>query len=91
MTSLLGTSICFATVTNFIVLLLVQAPTPRHASRSKELLDRWAFYMQCQHKCHESLMRVGLTRLHCWQAEELDQVFMLLPSAVDVLKKTSQA
>lgn len=83
----LGTSVCFATVTNFIVLLLVQAPTEWHATRSKELLDRWSSRLQCQHKSHRSLMGLGLVRLHSLRMEELDQVFMLSPSAMEVLKR----
>ncbi|KAH8660289.1 fungal-specific transcription factor domain-containing protein [Xylariales sp. PMI_506] len=80
-------SVCFATITNFIVLLFVQAPTVAHAARSKELLDRWSMHMQYQHKSHESLMRLGLVRLYSLQVEDLDRVFMLSSSALEVLTR----
>ncbi|KAL1839806.1 hypothetical protein VTK73DRAFT_3912 [Phialemonium thermophilum] len=83
------TSVCFATVTNFIVLLLVQAPTEWHATRSKELLDKWSSTLQSQHKNHTALMRLGLVRLHSLNAAELDQVFLLSPAAKEVLRRRS--
>ncbi|KAH7303875.1 fungal-specific transcription factor domain-containing protein [Stachybotrys elegans] len=78
--------VCFATVTSFITLLLVQSPTSRHAMRSKELLDKWYSVLRCQHKSHEALMTLGLVRLHSLEAEELDRVFTLSPSAIHMLQ-----
>lgn len=82
-----GTRICFATVTSFIALLLVQAPTGRHASRSKELLERWSSCLRTQHKSHEGLMTLGLLRLHSLREDGLlGRAFVLSPAAAGVLR-----
>lgn len=80
-----GMRVCFAAVSSFIVLLLVQAPTPRHASRSVELLQMWSSALQSQHKSNPRLLTLGLVRLHGLQASELGQAFMLSPAAAEVL------
>lgn len=81
-----GTRICFAAVASFIALLLVQAPTHRHAVRPKELLERWSASLRTQHKSHEGLMTLGLLRLHSLQRDELGRAFMLSPAAASVLR-----
>ncbi|KAJ5660874.1 uncharacterized protein N7484_000246 [Penicillium longicatenatum] len=54
--------IIFATVTNFMMLLLVQAPTKDHAVRVKRLLDLWRETLRNQSKSFP-LMNLGLVRL----------------------------
>lgn len=57
------TRICFATMSNFIFLLLVQAPTEQHAARTKHLLDIWSRNLGRQYRSHECLVALGLVRL----------------------------
>ncbi|KAG9252292.1 fungal-specific transcription factor domain-containing protein [Emericellopsis atlantica] len=82
------TRICFATITSFITLLFVQAPTSAHAARSRELLKRWSLHLRSQHKTNEGLMTLGLLRLHSLQVEELDGLFSLSPSALELLSES---
>ncbi|KAL2706116.1 hypothetical protein AAEP93_001366 [Penicillium crustosum] len=78
--------ICFAAVSNFITLLLVQAPTRQHALRSKDLLDLWSHTLRYQHRSHESLMKLGLVRLNQMQIEGLENIFNLPAHVSDILR-----
>ncbi|KAL2812761.1 hypothetical protein BJX63DRAFT_443365 [Aspergillus granulosus] len=53
----------FATVSNFIILLLVQAPTKEHAVRAKKLMYMWQQALQSQSNGWD-MMDLGLVRLN---------------------------
>ncbi|KAL4804171.1 hypothetical protein BDV18DRAFT_166301 [Aspergillus unguis] len=53
----------FATVSNFMLLLLVQAPSPEHAIRAKKLVYSWQQTIQSQSRGWE-MMDLGLIRLN---------------------------
>ncbi|RAO65189.1 uncharacterized protein BHQ10_001201 [Talaromyces amestolkiae] len=79
------TRISFATVSNFILLLLIQAPTLQHASRTKHLLDIWLQNLSRQYKNHENLMSLGLVRLRTLMADGLARNFIVSPHLAEVL------
>lgn len=57
-----GARIAFATVSNFLLLLVVQAPTKDHALRAKARLNPWRHALRTQSSgC--SMMNLGLIRL----------------------------
>ncbi|KAJ5578634.1 transcriptional regulator family: Fungal Specific TF [Penicillium hispanicum] len=80
---------CFAAVSNFVTLLLVQAPTKQHAFQSKNLLHLWSNTLRCQHRSHEGLMNLGLIRLDTLQINGLESNF-ILPKHVAELLMNSQ-
>jgi hypothetical protein len=84
-----GTRISFATVSNFILLLLIQAPTSQHASRTKHLLDIWLQNLSRQYKNHENLMSLGLVRLRTLMADGLARNFIVSPHLAEVLNTGS--
>ncbi|EED19110.1 conserved hypothetical protein [Talaromyces stipitatus ATCC 10500] len=79
------TRISFATVSNFILLLLIQAPTAQHASRTKHLLDIWLQNLSCQYKNHENLMSLGLVRLSTLMADGLERNFNISSHVAEIL------
>ncbi|OKL61816.1 hypothetical protein UA08_03028 [Talaromyces atroroseus] len=79
------TRICFATMTNFICLLLVQALTEQHASRTKHLLEIWTQNLSRQYRNHENLMALGLVRLHSLVTGGLGSNFIVPPQVAKVL------
>lgn len=62
-TNCIGSRIVFATVTNFMMLLLVQAPTKDYAVRAKSLVDLWRETLQNLSKS-SPMMNLGLVRLN---------------------------
>ncbi|CDM31751.1 Zn(2)-C6 fungal-type DNA-binding domain [Penicillium roqueforti FM164] len=82
--------ICFAAVSNFVTLLLVQAPTRQHALRSRDLLELWSHTLRCQHWSHEGLMKLGLVRLNQMQIEGLENIFNLPAHVSEILRDTQQ-
>lgn len=80
-----GTRISFATVSNFILLLLIQAPTSQHASLTKHLLDIWLQNLSRQYKNHENLMSLGLVRLRTLMSDGLARNFIVSPHLAEVL------
>ncbi|KGO48660.1 Transcription factor, fungi [Penicillium expansum] len=85
-----GNRTCFAAVSNFVTLLLVQAPTRQHALRSRDLLDLWSHTLRCQHRSHEGLMQLGLVRLNQMQIEGLDNIFNLPAHVSEILQNTAE-
>ncbi|KAL3433271.1 hypothetical protein BDV09DRAFT_197000 [Aspergillus tetrazonus] len=53
----------FATVSNFMLLLLIQAPSKEHAIRSKRLVYGWQQALRSQSR-NWNMMDLGLVRLH---------------------------
>ncbi|CBF83901.1 Zn(II)2Cys6 transcription factor [Aspergillus nidulans FGSC A4] len=58
-----GCRIGFATVSNFMLLLLIQAPSKEHAIRSKRLVYGWQQALRSQSR-NWNMMDLGLVRLH---------------------------
>ncbi|KAF7125399.1 hypothetical protein CNMCM5793_001577 [Aspergillus hiratsukae] len=81
------TRICFAAVSNFVTLLLVQSPTAKHAWKSKYMLDIWSRTLRSQHRSHEGLMNLGLVRVNMLQMGGLEKNFVLQPHVADVLRQ----
>lgn len=82
-----GSRIGFATVSNFLMLLLVQAPNSAHASRAKYLVESWLQVLRCQSQCF-SLVKLGLARLDALQWAGLDATFVLPPHVQEVVGNT---
>jgi hypothetical protein len=72
-------------MSNFIFLLLVQAPTVQHASQTKHLLDIWSQNLCRQYRNHESLLAFGLVRLRTLLSGGLRRNFVLSSHVADVL------
>ncbi|KAF9888663.1 hypothetical protein FE257_008421 [Aspergillus nanangensis] len=79
------TRTCFSLISNFIVLLLVQAPTASHAIRSKQLLDTWTHHLRCQLKNHEGVMTLAIVRLSSLQTGGLGRQFHLPSHVIEQL------
>ncbi|KAH8701582.1 fungal-specific transcription factor domain-containing protein [Talaromyces proteolyticus] len=77
--------ICFATVSNYITLLLIQAPTGHHASRAKYLLDSWSLNLGRQYNHNQPLLSLGLVRLRTFLNEGLGRTFIMPPHVTSVL------
>ena len=75
---LTGSRIGFATVSNFLMLLLVQAPTISHATRGKYLVESWLQVLRCQSQSF-SLVKLGLARLDALHWAGLEDTFVLPP------------
>ncbi|GAM40017.1 hypothetical protein TCE0_034f12035 [Talaromyces pinophilus] len=84
------TRISFATVSNFILLLLIQAPTSQHGSLTKHLLDIWLQNLSRQYKNHENLMSLGLVRLRTLMADGLARNFIVSPHLAEVLNGSTE-
>ncbi|KAI1451289.1 fungal-specific transcription factor domain-containing protein [Annulohypoxylon moriforme] len=69
--------LCFATVTNFVTLLLVQASSEIHAVRSKYLCELWQSTLREQNNQRDSISTLGFIRLNMWQLEGIGQIFHL--------------
>lgn len=82
-----GIRICFAAVSNFVTLLLIQAPTGPHAWRSKHLLDMWSHTLRSQHRSHEGLMNLGLVRVRMLQMGGLEKTFILPPHVTEIVRE----
>lgn len=87
LTPLQGSRIGFATVSNFLMLLLVQAPNSAHASRAKHLVESWLQVLRCQSQCFP-LVKLGLARLDALQWAGLDATFVLPPHVQEVIGTT---
>ncbi|KAF7169974.1 hypothetical protein CNMCM5623_002498 [Aspergillus felis] len=66
----------FATVSNFTMLLLVQAPNADRAVKGKHLVDSWLRVLRCQSQSFP-MMKLGLTRLDAMHWAGLAQTFVL--------------
>lgn len=71
-----GSRIGFATVSNFAMLLLVQAPNAERAIKGKHLVDSWLRVLRCQ-SLSFPLMKLGLTRLDAMHWVGLGRTFVL--------------
>ncbi|KAL3481316.1 fungal-specific transcription factor domain-containing protein [Aspergillus californicus] len=66
----------FATVSNFMLLLLVQAPSKEHAARAKKLVYAWQHALQSQSRGWD-MMDLGLVRLNGLLGMGLKSAFYL--------------
>jgi hypothetical protein len=76
-----GSRIGFAVASNFVVLLVVQAPNVQHAAKAKQLLDMWSQTLKERyHVC--PMVRLGVLRLNSFNLAGLSETFYL-PSHVE--------
>lgn len=76
-----GSRIGFAVASNFVVLLVVQAPNVQHAVKAKQLLDMWSQTLKERyHVC--PMVRLGVLRLNSFNLAGLSETFYL-PSHVE--------
>ncbi|KAJ5086198.1 hypothetical protein N7532_010969 [Penicillium argentinense] len=66
----------FATASNFLMLLLVQAPNSAHATRGKYLVESWLQVLRCQSQSFP-LVKLGLARLDALHWAGLEDTFVL--------------
>ncbi|KAJ5989743.1 hypothetical protein N7522_009950 [Penicillium canescens] len=66
----------FATISNYLMLLLVQAPNGAHATRAKHLVDSWLHVLRCQSQSFP-LIKLGLARLDALHWAGLSNTFVL--------------
>ncbi|GIK07680.1 hypothetical protein Aspvir_003346 [Aspergillus viridinutans] len=66
----------FATVSNFTMLLLVQAPNADRAVKGKHLVESWLRGLRCQSQSFP-MMKLGLTRFDAMHWAGLAQTFLL--------------
>ncbi|KAJ5296198.1 hypothetical protein PENANT_c021G03926 [Penicillium antarcticum] len=66
----------FATISNYLMLLLVQAPNGAHAIRAKHLVDSWLHVLRCQSQSFP-LVKLGLARLDALHWAGLSNTFVL--------------
>ena len=85
-TNRLGSRIGFATVSNFTMLLLVQAPNAERAVKGKHLVDSWLRVLRCQSQSFP-LTKLGLTRLDAMHWVGLGQTFVLPQHVQDILNQ----
>jgi hypothetical protein len=71
-------------MSNFAMLLLVQAPTAQHAQDSKAILDTWRRTLRIQSKSFEQ-MNLGLLRLDAVHWSGAEQLFVVDRHVLDVL------
>ena len=64
-------------MSNFVTLLLVQAPNKVRAAKAKSLRQLWLRSLQRQYKQDCSLFTLGLVRLSTWPLQDLGQYFNL--------------
>ncbi|KAL4932556.1 uncharacterized protein BDV17DRAFT_300677 [Aspergillus undulatus] len=78
----------FATVSNFMLLLLVQAPSKEHAARAKKLLYMWQQALQSQSRGWD-MMDLGLIRLNGPLGMGLGNTYYLPPHIQEIPKATA--
>ncbi|KAL1878851.1 hypothetical protein Plec18167_004146 [Paecilomyces lecythidis] len=66
----------FAVMSNFVVLLLVQAPTEARAAKARKLVERWRKVLRLQSRYHEQ-MNLGMLRLDAMHWIGVDETFRL--------------
>lgn len=74
--TVIGSRIGFATISNYLMLLLVQAPNLAHAIRGKHLVDSWLHVLRCQSQSFP-LVKLGLARLDALHWTGLGNTFVL--------------
>lgn len=82
-----GARIGFAVTSNFIVLLLVQAPNAQYAAKAKQFLDVWSNMLKDQSRMCP-MLRLGMVRLNALQSAGLSQTFDLPPHVEQVLAQS---
>lgn len=80
-----GSRISFATVSNFLLLLLIQAPNADRALKGKQLVESWLRVLRCQSQSFP-MMKLGLTRLDAVHWVGLEQTFVLPGHVAEVIQ-----
>jgi hypothetical protein len=80
----LGSRIGFSTMSNFVLLLLIQAPTQQHATESKTIADAWRQTLRFQSKSCDQ-MKMGMLRLDVIYWYGMEKVFIVEPHVRRVL------
>ncbi len=65
-------------MSNFVMLLIVQAPTPSHAAKAKQLADTWRQTLRFQSKSFEQ-MNMGMLRLDAVHYSGMRNLFIVEP------------
>lgn len=71
-----GSRVGFAVMSNFVVLLLIQAPTEARAAKARKLVERWRKVLRLQSRYHEQ-MNLGMLRLDAMHWIGVDETFRL--------------
>lgn len=71
-------------MSNFALLLLVQAPNAERAVKGKQLVDSWLRVLRCQ-SVSFPMVRLGLTRLDAIHWVGLEQTFVLPQHVLQVV------
>lgn len=58
-----GSRVCFSMMSNFAIMLLIQAPSLSRAQRAKEIADEWREVLRSHSKTF-GLVKLGLLRLN---------------------------
>lgn len=75
---------CFAVMSSFAMVILIQSPTPEAAVKSKEMLLGWRDIVRNQSKVSPSLL-LALARMNGYFAAGLSDVFSLPPQVKAVI------
>lgn len=71
-------------MSNFVLLLLIQAPTTQHAKESKIIADTWRRTLRFQSKSCEQ-MNLGMLRLDAIYWSGMEKSFIVEPHVKGVL------
>jgi len=74
----------FAVISNFVILLLVQAPTEEHVKTSKAIADNWRQTLRFQSRSSD-LVNLGMLRLDAIYLSGMDKLFICEPHVHKVL------
>lgn len=80
-----GSRIGFAVVSNFLMALLVQAPSSENALRAKQMLEHWRRVVRDQGTA-SPLLTLAMTRLNAFYWAGLTETFCLPQHVLDVLQ-----
>ena len=80
-----GSRISFAVVSNFLMVLLVQAPSSENALKAKQMLENWRCVLRDQSKAFPLLL-LAMTRLNGFYWAGLSETFCLPQHVQEVLQ-----
>lgn len=81
----IGSRISFAVVSNFLMVLLVQAPSSENALKAKQMLENWRRVLRDQSKAFPLLL-LAMTRLNGFYWAGLSETFCLPLHVQEVLQ-----
>lgn len=84
-----GSRVCFATMSNFAVMLLIQAPNRSHAAAAKRIVDEWRDTART-HNQSFGLVKLGLLRLNAMHFVGLKELTRATPWAHELMDINEQ-